>query len=396
MRRYLLTILVFTMLMPLGASAQWYLFPGGRPAKDSTAVKNSDNAFVPLSEDKKDVVSPLEEAMEENEILRSVKVSLILPLKSTGTPNSNFLDFYSGVLMAADALSTESRPVELSVFDSTVGMPGIADLESSDLIIGPVSYDDIQRILPRARGKFIISPLDPKVAQLTDTHNVIQAPAGWEAQVDELVRWIAADKRGGDIVVLLQSVNEGEGETTARMAKRMSEEGIPYEVSSTPSAYEGKVRGTCRFVISSEDDEFCCSAVREIALMNIRGTHNAVYTTSRIRSLNDLEVESLHAASAHVCATYYADPADQAVKVFNKQYKSLFKGDPGQWVYQGYDLMNYFGSMLEKDPDFSPEVLSTTPWKGLQTDFRFDESGKTNTAVRRLIYNTNNSISVVR
>ena len=144
---------------------------------------------------------------------------------------------------------------------------------------------------------------------------------------------------------------------TKRLALKLSEAGIPYNISSTPSAYEGKVKGTCRFVISSEKDDFCSSAVREIALMNLKGTRNAVYSTSRIRSLSDLEVESLHAASAHIAATYYANPADAKVKRFAQQYKSLFKGEPGQWVYQGYDLMNYFGTLLP--PRHLPPPLGT-------------------------------------
>ena len=388
MKRYLLSILVLTLMMPLGASAQWYLFPGGRPAKDSTSVKARDNVFIPVGD------YGTEDGYAEE--TPAVHVSLILPFKSTGSPNSNFLDFYSGVLMAANTLSSPQRRYEISVFDSTVGMPGISELEKSDLIIGPVSYEDVQRLLPRARDKYIVSPLDPKVAALTEVHNVIQAPSGWEEQVDELVRWIADDKRGGDTVVLLQSANEGSGQITTRLALKLGEAGIPYSISSTPSAFEGRVAGTCRFVIASENDEFCSSAIREIALMNIKGGHNAVYSTSRLRSLSDLEVESIHAAATRITATYYADPKDLNVRRFVEQYKALFKGEPGQWVYQGYDLMTYFGPLAADQWESLTEKAAANPGNGLQTDFRFDASGKNNRAVRRLLYNTNNTISVIR
>ncbi|MBP5522197.1 MAG: ABC transporter substrate-binding protein [Bacteroidales bacterium] len=391
MKRYLLSSLVFLLLLPAGASAQWYLFPGGRHAKDSSGVNAADNVFIPVGDD--EVVTEEEGGREE---VHAAKVSLILPLKSTGTPNSNFLDFYSGVLMAANSLSSSDKPIELSVYDSTVGMPSISELEQSDLIIGPVNYDDVQRLLPRARGKLIISPLDPKVASLTPANNVVQAPSGWEAQVDELVRWIASDKRGGDAVILLQSADERDGEMTKLLALKLSEAGIPYSISSTPTSFEGTVKGTCRFVVASEKDDFCSAAVREIALMNLKGTRNAVYSTSRIRSISDLEVESLHAASAHIAATYYANPSDAKVKRFAQQYKSLFKGEPGQWVYQGYDLMNYFGTLLEEEGEFTTETIASKTWNGLQTDFKFDESGKNNTAVRRLLYNANNTITLVR
>ena len=83
-------------------------------------------------------------------------------------------------------------------------------------------------------------------------------------------------------------------------------------------------------------------------------------------------------------------------KRFTDKYRSLFKGDPGQWVYQGYDIMKYFGSVVEKDPDYWHEELAANPYRGLQTDFYFDGSGKTNTAVRRLRYNANNTISIIR
>lgn len=388
MKRYIIATLVCLMLLPAAASAQWYLFPGGRPAKDSTAVDNSGLDFVPVRSD--------EEIAEELASVWVTRVSLILPFKSTDTPNSNFLDFYSGVLMAADALSSPDRHFEISVYDSTVGLPTSAELDNTDLIIGPVSYDDISRVLPRSRGKFIISPLDPKASTLTSRHKVIQAPSGWEAQVDELVKWLSEDLRGGDAVVLLQSTEERSGDITLRLATKLGEAGVKYDISSTPSAYEGTVKGTCRFVIASENDSFCSSCIRDIALMNLRGGRNAVYSTSRLRSIQDLEVESIHAAAAHVTASYYADPKDASVARFSDSYRTIFKGDPGQWVYQGYDLMNYFGSTLGRDPSLWLNEIAATPAKGLQTDFRFDESGKNNTAVRRLLYNTNNTITTVR
>ncbi len=182
MKRYLLSSLVFLLLLPVGASAQWYLFPGGRHAKDSSGVKTSDNTFVPLRDEsqKKEAAIDFEfeeeEEVEAVEAVHAARVSLILPLKSTGTPNSNFLDFYSGVLMAANSLSEGEKPIELSVYDSTVGMPSISELEQSDLIIGPVNFDDVQRLLPRARGKLIVSPLDPKVASLTGEASLSYLP----------------------------------------------------------------------------------------------------------------------------------------------------------------------------------------------------------------------------
>ncbi|MBR4810027.1 MAG: hypothetical protein IK031_07085 [Bacteroidales bacterium] len=387
MKRHLIATLVLAVLLPLGASAQWYLFPGGRPAKDSTSVDVYDG-FVPIKSD--------EELQAELDAIWTRKVALILPIKSKDTPNSNFLDFYSGVLMAADKLSSEQVRYDITVYDSTVDLPTVGELAGSDLIIGPVSYDDIARLLPRTRGRYIISPLDPKAATLSDRYNVIQAPASQDAQVLDLVRWISEDLRGGDAVVLLQSPEDSGGQAVNLLALELGEAEIAYEINSTPTAYEGTVTGTCRFVLVSDNDAFSAACVRDIALMNLRGGHNAVYSTSRLRSIGDLESESIHAAAARITANYYANPQDPEVKRFSNAYRTLFKGEPGQWVFQGYDLMYYFGSTLGRDPDAWAYELSTKPGSGLQTDFRFDGTGKANTAVRRLLYNPNNTVTVVR
>lgn len=414
MKRYLIAVLILALALPFSASAQWYLFPGGRPAADSVSVAQKPDSTAVTVKPENTVVldktvpdSTAVAAVQDSTVTFTVfedivdttpvtRVSLILPLKSTGTPNSNFLDFYCGVLMAADALSTDEHRFRLDVYDSTVGLPSVEKLDSSEVIIGPVGLDDVEFLLPRMRGKYLISPLDPKVAPLTESYNIIQAPSGWEAQADELVRWLIEDLRGGDVVVLLQSPDEAASELTNRIAAKLGEYEIAYTIGSTPSAWEEGVEGSCRFIIASENDEFCGAAVREIALMNIRGGHNIVYSTSKIRSAGDLEVESLHAAAARITASYYADSSDMAVRRFAENYMELFKAEPGQWAFQGYDLMNYFGSLAAKNPGLWHEELAATPGQGLQTDFSFDATGKNNTAVRRLKYNANNTISIIR
>lgn len=407
MRRYLLAIVALTCLLPLSTSAQWYLFPGGRPAKDTvkTAVRDSSLADVPVQQLDTlvtdslaiaDTLAVADTLKADSLAVDFTRVALILPFRSTGTPNSNFLDFYCGVLLAADWLGTEERRFAIDVYDSTVGLPTATQIDSADLIIGPVSYDDIEAMLPQTRGKCIISPLDPKVSSLTDRYNIIQAPSGWEYQIDELARWLFIDTRGGDAVVLLQSDSEMVGEMTERLVCKFGDLGVSYEISSDPESWDGKVEGTCRFVLTSENDEFCAACIRQIALMNLRGGHNAVYSTSRLRSVPDLESESLNAAGAYITATYYADPGDADVRHFSERYRTLFKGEPGQWAFQGFDLMQYFGTLIDRMPDTWQEEVAVTQGYGLQTDFRFDATGKNNTAVRRLKYNANNTISILR
>lgn len=426
------------LLSPAGASAQWFLFPGSRPQSDTLTVISKEakdeggaarrpgnsgsgntshsgtglqddsgsgslsfGAAVPDSspvrnEEADTTGLPYRWGQHRNDFENALKVSLILPFRTSGTPNSNFLDFYSGALLAADRLASAGSRISLRVFDSSEGLPGAGVLQESDLIIGPVSCDDILPALALAGGKFIVSPLDPKAAEFTSRHNLIQAPSGWEAQVDGMVQWLAADLMEGESVILLQSDSEAGGEITGRMALRLADAGIPYEISSAPFPEEGGRAAGTIFVIASENDEFCCNCIREIAIANLQGGDYSVYSTSRLRALQDLETESLHAARAHITASYYADQANPLVQAFARDYKRLFKAEPGQWAYQGYDLMYYFGRRMTEDPQDWPVFLPDHPANGLQTDFRFDGSGRNNTAVRKLRYDPANTITIIR
>lgn len=404
MRRYIVAALVMVMLFPTGAQAQWFLFPGGRERQDSASHAGpADSTFVAVAADSTRL------AAVQDSLLSIVpadttavpywtvtRLALILPFKSSDTPNSNFLDFYCGALLAASEHSSEEHRLQIDVFDSSLGLPSASDIAECSLIVGPVSLEEMDYMIPRAPGKYLVSPLDPKVARLTEHFNVIQAPAGWEAQVDALVSWLAEDLLAEDKVVLLKNEAEADGEVVSRLAWQLGERGIEYVISSSAASFEEGAQGNCRFVMASENDEFCSAAIREIALMNLKGGNNIVYSTSRLRGIADLEAESLHAASARITASYYADPYDERVRSFTQTYRKLFKGEPGRWALQGYDLLNYFAPLVQQDPDLWPAELPFTAGIGLQTDFRFDYTGKTNTAVRRLKYNADNTISIIR
>ena len=65
------------------------------------------------------------------------------------------------------------------------------DVNGSDLIIGPVSYNEMLTALTLCdNGKVLVSPLDPKTAKLAETSGIIQAPSSWTSQIDELVEWV--------------------------------------------------------------------------------------------------------------------------------------------------------------------------------------------------------------
>ena len=76
-----------------------------------------------------------------------IRIGLVLPLQaSTQKPSENFLDFYSGALLALREMGAAGLKADLQVYDSADSKTAIPKslIDESDVIIGPVSYEELE------------------------------------------------------------------------------------------------------------------------------------------------------------------------------------------------------------------------------------------------------------
>ena len=109
--------------------------------------------------------------------------------------------------------------------------------------------------------------------------------------------------------------------------------------------------------------------------------------------------EQLHKLNLHACVTYFVDYNSKDVKDFLLQYRALFMAEPSRSAYSGYDLMRYFSTLSYKYGKKWPKALDRVDFTGLQSDFKLERTASgsfINTAVRRVVYNPDYSVSLVR
>ena len=456
----LISILIILLAMPLGASAQWWLFPGSPQAKEDTAKVQKDSVLKPketVAKQKDSVaktpavvpqVSPEADAaarvaaeaaaaaaaiagtavsdaaanaaavnaMADTVVLppapadefvldlpEVIDVSLLLPLKSTSKPSSNFFEYYCGVLMAVRDLGLRGVKVNLNVYDTDDVANRISDdaLRASDVIIGPVKTAEIEKLLARCpEGKFVVSPMEPKAAGLADSLRVIQAPAPWSTQIDDLIEWVRAECNPGDAVVLLKDNSADKfTEQTEYLLNKLDESGMDYRTIYSTTFDDVRTRGVIRLLVASDRDIFNCSAINSIGAMGYKNPGKvALYSTSRIRSLEGVSSSSLYNAETRMTATYYIDYDSNLIKDFVLAYRALYKNEPASFAFSGYDTAYYFISMCAQYGRQWYKKLPENPGSGLQTDFMFgrtDAKGLVNTAVRRIRYDRNLTNSIV-
>ena len=408
MKKILISLTAFCLLgLCAGAQNSWWLFPGKKKAQkksqaDTTAVVKIDSVIT--SEDLIVAADTLDsDELWLNAFSDELNVSLILPLKASDEkPSSNFLEMYSGALMAVRDLGRSGIRVNLRVYDSAA--PGFSldgDLVSGqDVVIGPVEYEGLQTLSAQlGRGRAIVSPLEPKAASLTADGKLIQSPVPWTRQIDEMVDWLIEETMAGDEVVVIRDVSvQGNGEQSAYLISRLQQAGVMFRSISSAEELSQKPLGKYRLMIASDNDAFITKAVRGIGIASTIQDNIVLYSSSRVRNCVGPDVFDLYTANTRLCASYFIDYEDPAVKDFIIAYRSLMQSEPGSFAFQGYDTVRYYVAASARFGRRWARRLPEYSHKGLQSDFRFDydvADGKQNIAVRRIVYRPDLTVSLL-
>ena len=402
MKKFSLFVLLVCALS-LNACAQWYLFPGKKKQQAEKTVVDTmphvrpDSTLTHVDPARPDSVATdaIGDTREEDvfvlDIPDVVHIGLVLPLQASAQkPSENFLDFYSGTLLALRDLGSAGLKADLQVYDSADSKTAIPKslIDESDVIIGPVSFEELDNSVSLCSGKVLISPLEPKAATLAANGPVVQAPSGWNAQVDELIRWIREELPIGDVLyVVRDSTAMIQGEQSAYFIEQLQTRGIRYQSVLSISEIPFKKGQKARVAVASEQDNFITNVVRGLSIEGARNNNVILYGTARVRT-NGIAQTDLHNTEAHLTLSYFVDYDDPAVRRFILAYRALFQGEPGSFAFQGYDTAHYFVTMCARYGRQWHKKLAEYGEKGLQADFRFsDDPARINQAARRIVYN---------
>ena len=341
----------------------------------------------------------------------SVELGLLLPFNAAGRASETNMDFYSGVLMALHDLESSGIKATLNVYDLQDGVPSALELEKNDFILGPITSTDLASVLERTEGRIpVISPLDQKAGDLADTRpGFIQAPSTATSQYTELAAWAADDRQRDDQIILVTEKVAGGTAAATGVQEALLAAGTPFEsVSwtvaegrSLPASLTSRLTktGVNRIIVASEKESFVGDMVRNLVILLGRGYRIAMYAPSKVRTFETIDGSTYHQNDLHICSQYFADYDTPEVKSFVRTYRALYRTEPSQFAFQGYDLTHYFAGLVSKYGNRWTRALTRVPDSGLHTDFRFEKtpSGSfRNTGIRRIVYNTDYSTSLVR
>lgn len=349
---------------------------------------------------------------------RDVEIALILPLTSTSKEegyNSQYMDFYTGALLAASDFKENGVTVTLNVYDQG-NYNTLADIFNSEgfgrnqLVIGPVMAEDLGEAVPLAEALRIpiVSPMDQTAEKyIAGNSCFIQAPAGNDRQTENSVALL--EKYCGDprnhLMLIYQKGYEASNAVTE--AKRFLEaENAEYSTLSY-NILEGRTINTKMMqmmdtvrrhvvFVASNSEAFVNDVVRNLHLCRNMDRDITLIGLSKWKSFETIDVEDFHEMNLNLSLPFHIDYGSRQVKDFLFRYRALFNVEPTPYSFQGYDLTAYFAEKLARygkrfiDRDSFPEKNL------MQTALKFHRvpgGGLENTATKEIVYKNDYTVS---
>ena len=337
------------------------------------------------------------------------RASLILPFDLQKTqPNSQFIEFYQGLLLAVEDLKEEGMSATISSYDSedyprlsTLVQSGM--LRDEELVIGPVHHQEVLEILNHTYGQNIkfISPLSRQTESAAYTNaNFFQVNTPLYWQQYNLIRYL---QRNSGMVWLFFEEGGADRELMNITIDILRKNGIIYREFAHKVSRDRDVAGELsqlltqgqnnQVIVVSTDEAFVSDILRNLYFVHSRrNCPVTLYGNAEWPAFDSVELDYYHSMNLHLSVAQYIDYQNPAVKRFLARYRALYRAEPSAYAYQGYDVGYYFlRALYTKGPSFErcieQGIILAQP---LQSNFRFQKAapdgGYINTDTRVIRY----------
>lgn len=332
---------------------EWFndLFTGDEAA-DSVELKPVDVEFLTLGRHNR------------------LNVALMLPFHINDKVNSNYVDFYKGVLLAMEDLKADGYSIDLSVYDTEHSAQKIKELVDyedglldANLIIGPVYEDELRYVLDLAEDNNI-----PVVSPLADIEGV-KSPVLFQMQSEDSRKYDKfSDVLDGsrEVVMIYASSNDKafaeEIKAEAKLAPMrelnfvFNRESYFYRRNADGS--NGETVDIKEFMRTQTAKAFVIVADRDTDIDRILTTLSSTRASIVDRGFNvgnymvignrkwsrlaNIERQSFFRNNVAFLVPYHAKRSDRAIRIFDGRYIAAYNTLPSMYSYRGYDAAMIF------------------------------------------------------
>ncbi|MDD2241726.1 MAG: ABC transporter substrate-binding protein [Bacteroidales bacterium] len=333
---------------------------------DNSTQNTNTEKNAPVKKLQENKVSDSNAYSQTKQVAEPVKVAVILPLNSkSAKPNTNYMDFYAGALLAINDLKEAGADIAVNAIDqseyaSSQAIINSGKLTGCNLIIGPIRSTSVKSFIPyiNKHGIPLVSPLDPATDSLINKSKYLfQVPPTTDIQFHNLV--IMAKKEyemspNKNVVVVFQ--NGGNDRWAAdEIMQLLKKEGIAFS-EITYSILQGRTIGsTFKRKITADKDNivfvpsfneaFVSDVLRNLDILEMP-EKISLYGTPRWRSFEAVDVAQFNKFGLKLSMPFYVDFTNADVQSFTRQFRALYNTEPSANAFNGYDVTKFFTKQI--------------------------------------------------
>ncbi len=310
--------------------------------------------------------------------------------------SNNFIEFYSGVLLATEKLTKSGMKLKLFVYD-TYHDSGVVNVLvkrpeflSLDLIIGPV-YPNDQKIITELSYKNhipVVSPLSPDTRFVSTTPGYYLINPGKRLRLSCTVDYVTTNFPGQNVVLLNHGANsDDELFLLERLSRKIGKVKSYNILTEEALGLEELVKDSLENIFVLAEGSEANVSVAMTRLNTLTKSHKIkVIGLQEYTKMQSIDVESFHNTNLHFVSPYFIDYENPKVNNFIGNYRLAFSSEPTQYSFQGYDVALHFMASLGKGGKGFP---STNPNPGvelLQAEYDFSKVSPLGGNINRMLY----------
>lgn len=383
------------------------------PGLSAETLKAGATLTIPAS--KSQPATPVPQAASATD---NVGAALLLPLSATGIEGGRSLEFYRGVLMAAEKLKASGASVTLYGYDEKATDTSVAGIlqkvkqDGVQVILGPVYPAHFAEVasFARANGIRMVVPFYSKVKEVNTNPYVylVNTPVKFE-QEQQAALLLKMLKTATNTSVAIMHMGQGSEESFAQyLKKRLTAVGCAVTEFHVDAPLE-QMRSACNphgTTLILPDDSRAVSLNKVLVKLEGFKKYYPNYATQVVGygswlGLEGTYGERMHAADAFVFTGSFYNRRDAATQHFEADYQAQFGEAMGdatpRMALLGYDVgQHVLGGILTYGKDFGAQA---TGGQQLQSRIRFEQTerdgGFVNTSLFLIHYKPDGSIDMI-
>ncbi|MBF9253790.1 ABC transporter substrate-binding protein [Pontibacter sp. 172403-2] len=295
------------------------------------------------------------------------------PLSEAARKNQFVTDMYAGMKLAQDSLQQQGIHVNLYTYDASADtlrvnrILNMPELKHMDLVIGPI-YKSTAKVAARFAAQNninVINPLSQDVEMASNDHVLLFTPSV-ATQAKQAATYAYQNFSPKTAVILYENTKDDTvfaSNYRRQFIKLGGKVKVYKKISSSQTTATATVFNSLNLLdvghLAVFSDKMT-AAVNAVSLLQGKALSLPLITYENWLDINQISLRQLDNLEVYFISPKYVNKQNPINDWFRQQYISRYNLPPSIYAYAGFEMLYYFGTMLQQyGPQFNQQLAAS-------------------------------------